>query len=160
LPAGEIRDFLEVLVSTPLLVGLCILLEYAIPHLLFVIPPLWTFSVLLDTYTTWRFYRLEPGRFKVNERNAIYAYFVAKFGFKIGSMLQFMLVEIPSLIVFAALPIPVLYWFITGKQPSLQFSLSAAMTLLLAAHLHASCLNIGFEKRLKRRLWLNQNSFC
>jgi len=63
-----------------------------------------------------------------------------------------MLVEIPSIIVFALLPIPVLYWFITGKQPSVQFSLSAAMTLLLAAHLHASCLNIGFEKRIRRRI--------
>ena len=146
--AGEIRDFLEVLISTPLLVGLCILLEHAIPHLIFVIPPLWISSVLLDVYTTWRFYRLEPERFNVNERNAIYAYLVGKFGFKIGSILQFMLVEVPSLIVFAALPIPVLYQFVTGRQPSLQFSLSAAMTLLIAAHLHAAHLNVEFEKRL------------
>jgi len=152
LHAGEIRDFLEVLVSTPLLVGICILLEYAIPHLLFVIPPLWTFSVLLDIYTTWRFYRLEPERFKVNERNAIYAFLVGKFGFKTGSILQFMLVEIPFLIVFALLPIPVLYWFITGKQPSLQFSLSAAMTLFLAAHLHAAHMNINFERKMRTYL--------
>ena len=103
--AGEIRDFLEVLASTPLLLGLCILLEHVIPHLIFIIPPLWAFSVLLDVYTTWRFYRIEPERFNVNERNTIYAYLVAKFGFKIGSILQFMLVEVPSLIVFAALPI-------------------------------------------------------
>lgn len=150
--AGEIRDFLEVLASTPLLLGLCILLEHAIPHLIFVIPPLWASSVLLDVYTTWRFYRLEPERFNVSERNAIYAYLVAKFGFKAGSILHFMLVEAPSLIVFAALPIPVLYWFITGSQPSPQFSLSAAMILLIAAHLHAAYLNIEFEKRLRRHI--------
>jgi len=152
LHAGEIRDFLEVLALTPLLVGLCILIEHAIPHLIFVIPPLWISSVLLDIYTTWRFYRLEPERFNVNERNAIYAYLVAKFGFKAGSILQFMLVEASSLIVFAALPIPVLYWFITGRQPSPQFSLSAAMTLLIAAHLHAAHINIEFEKGLRRRI--------
>jgi len=81
-----------------------------------VIPPLWISSVLLDVYTTWRFYRLEPERFNVNERNVIYAYLVAKFGFKTGSILQFILVEIPSLIVFALLPIPVFYWFVTGKS--------------------------------------------
>ena len=150
--AGEIRDFLEVLASTPLLLGLCILLEHAIPHLIFMIPPLWISSVLLDVYTTWRFYRLEPERFNVNERNAIYAYLVAKFGFKIGSILQFMLVEAPSLIVFAALPLPVLYQFVTGRQPSPQFSLSAAMTLLIAAHLHAARLNAEYEKRLKRSI--------
>ena len=148
--AEEIRDLLEVLVSTPLLVGLCILLEYAIPHLFFAFPPLWLLSFLLDVYTTWRFYRLNPEKFELNERNPIYARLVAKFGFRAGSILQFMLVEVPVLIVSALLPIPALYWFVAGRQPSLKFSFSAAMTLLLAAHLHASLLlNIRFERKIR-----------
>jgi len=149
LHAAEAREFLGILVSTPLLVGVCAILEHAIPLLLFMIPPLWIFSVLLDIYTTWRFYRLEPEKFEVNERNLIYARLVARFGFKAGSILQFLLVEVPLLIVFALFPIPVLYRFLTEKQPSLQFSLSAAMTLFLAAHFHASHLNVRFEKKNK-----------
>jgi hypothetical protein len=153
---GEIRDFLEVLISTPLIVALCILLEYACPHLLFVIPPLWVFSILLDVYTTWRFYRLEPERFMENERNAIYARLVGRFGFKAGSVLQFVLVEVPFLLIFSFLPIPVLYLFLRGRRPSSAFSLSTGMTLFLAAHLQAARLNIGFERKITPKMGVNK----
>jgi len=152
LHAAEAREFLVILVSTPFLVGVCAILEHAIPHLLFIVSPLWMLSVFLDVYTTWRFYRLKPEKFEVNERNPIYARLVARFGFKAGSILQFVLVEVPLLIFFAFFPIPVLYWYLAGKRSSLQFSLSAAMTLFLAAHFHASRLNIGFEKKNRSRI--------
>jgi len=90
--------------------------------------------------------------FNANERNPLYAYFVAKFGFKAGSLLQFMLVEAPALIILAYLPIPLLYWFITGRQPSLLSSISAAMTLFLAAHIHACLQNMEYEKKMRKRI--------
>jgi len=95
---------------------------------------------------------LDPEGFSKNERNQIYLFFVKRFGFRFGSILQILFVEIPAVLIFAFLPLPVFYWFLTGNQPSIYFSVFASMTLFLAAHIHATMLNLDFARTLASKL--------
>ena len=141
---GDVRGFLWFVIYVPVLVGFCILLEHLFPGLLLIFPPLWISSLLLDLYTTWLFYRVDPGGFWVNERNVVYASLVLRFGFGVGCLLHLILVEVSFLLVSSFLLIPLLYSFLAGRMPTLFFSSLAAMALLSSAHLQAFLVNVRF----------------
>ncbi|MDR2719185.1 MAG: hypothetical protein LBC03_00030, partial [Nitrososphaerota archaeon] len=99
------KELLTLIVATPLFLFLSNLLP--LMRVLFVV--LWIIYLCFDVASTYVFYREDPSQFPNNERNKLFVWFTNKFGFQKATLLFPLLIEIPLLLFFAALPLQILY---------------------------------------------------
>ena len=146
---GETEAFLEVLLAVGIQIPLYIFIFFWIPALSLVAPLAWFSSLLVDFYTTWRFYREDPSRFDNKERNKIFSRLVSKFGFRKATVAFALVAEIPFAALLAALLIPPISSFLAGTVVDPATSLSVSLMVLCSSHIQAATKNLRIE--LKRR---------
>ena len=141
----ELRSLAELLavfaVLPPILVGATTLS----PSVRLLSLPFWLGCLLLDAYSTFRFYMRNPLVFTREERNTVFGWLVKNLGFPLGFLLQLGLVELPVATATAWLMMSRLQNWLFGRVV-VEACLAAALLLIGIAHLHASYRNIRMEK--------------
>ena len=148
---GETEAFLEVLLAVGVQIPLYLVIFFWNPMLSLITPAAWFSSLLLDFYTTWRFYREDPSRFTVEERNRIFSRLVSKFGFKRATMAFALAAEIPFAALLAAILIPPISSFLLGTVADPVASLSVSLMVLSLSHIQAAIKNFRIELKRRRK---------
>ena len=148
---GETEAFLEVLLAVGIQIPLYIFIFFWIPALSPVAPLAWFSSLLLDFYTTWRFYREDSSRFDDKERNKIFSRLVSKFGFEKAIVAFALVAEIPFATLLAAMLIPPISSFLTGTVLDPATSTSVSLMVLSSSHIQAAAKNLRIELKRRKR---------
>jgi hypothetical protein len=135
--------------ALPLLVALT-------PPLITVLPPFWFGNLILDLYTTHRFYNQNPEQFKSMEKNKAFIFFVEKLGFPAAAVAFIALVDVPFTMLLAFALMPPVYTFITGLSGEPYTYLSAALGVTGFTHLQAAIRNLGKETEAQKRKRFNE----
>ena len=129
-----------------------LILLSVIPSFLFlcvVIPPtqvlfvgLWIFCLALDVHSTYEFYIKEPANFAKNERNKLFSALTKRFGFKKAALIFPIAIEIPLLLFFSTLTLPILYTYMFHNAlTNLIVCLAASFGISGIGHLQAAIKN-------------------
>ncbi|MEM2189387.1 MAG: hypothetical protein QXG35_08685 [Nitrososphaerota archaeon] len=126
---------------------LLINLTFCAPNLTFVYPLVWTAGVALDFYTTYRFYRQDPGAFEKNELSGYMRRLYRVFGFRAGLVAFLLLVELPIASLIALLLIPASVRVFSIQQPSFPQCFVSSLAFHGIIHLGAAGWNALLERR-------------
>jgi hypothetical protein len=99
------KELLTLVVVIPIFLFLSGL--FPLIRVLFVV--LWMVYLGFDVASTYVFYLKDPSQFPNNERNKLFVWFTNKVGFKKAALLFPLIIEIPLLLIFAALPLQILH---------------------------------------------------
>ena len=132
------KELLTLVVVVPLFLFLSGLFPLA--RVLFVV--LWFFYLGFDVASTYVFYLKDPSHFPNNERNKLFVWFTNKVGFKKAALLFPLIIEIPLLLLFAALPLHILYVnMFPLASNSLWACFAASLGISAVGHLQAALKN-------------------
>jgi hypothetical protein len=139
-----LQGLLPLLVAIPFFLFLSEIIPQT--HLLFI--AIWLLSLNLDVFTTYRFYRENPFKFHLNERNKIFVYLTKRFGFKEASIIFPVVFEIPLIVFFALLPLQMLFSYVFPNSSTDLFAcLAAGFGIAAIGHLQAAIKNNHYSHK-------------
>jgi hypothetical protein len=149
------KELLTLIVAIPTFLFLSGLFPQT--HLLFM--GLWIFSLSFDVYSTYQFYLENPNQFQNNERNKLFVRFTKKFGFKKAALLFPLIIEIPLLLLFAVLPLQILYVnMFPAATNNLWACFTASFGISAIGHLQAATKNTHYTSNIKNTKIAYDNS--
>ena len=147
------KELLTLIVVIPLFLFLSCL--FPLTRVLFVV--LWVVYLGFDVASTYVFYLEDPSQFSNNERNKLFVWLTNKVGFKKTALLFPLIIEIPLLLIFAVLPLQILYvnmFPLTSNNLWACFATSCGISAI--GHLQAALKNTRYNQNQTQQLALNK----
>lgn len=148
---GEAKELIEILMMVSTLTPIFLFLSVLTPTLRFVFPVFWASCLSLDLYTTWRFYKQDPRRFGLAERNRTFGFLAEKFSFPVAAVAFVTLVEIPFAALLTFILIPPVYTYLCGLNGKPMAYLSVGLAVTGSLHLQAAIRNLKIEMQRKSK---------
>jgi len=148
----SLKELLTLIVAIPLLLFLANLFPQT--HIIFFV--LWMFYLGFDIASTYSFYLEDPSQFQNNERNKLFVWFTKKFSFKKAVLLFPLTIELPLILFFAFLPIPILYAYLFPSIPNnIVTCLAVSFGISSIGHLQAALKNTKLNRNHHKTLHNN-----
>jgi len=120
-------------------------------HILFIF--FWFACLAFDISSTHKFYLENPTKFQTNERNKLFSGFTAKFGFKKAAIIFPIVIELPLLLFFALLSLPILHSYLfPHTSTNIVACITASLGISAIGHLQAATKNTLHNRR-QRHSW-------
>jgi hypothetical protein len=121
---------------------------------------LWVFYLGFDVASTYVFYLEDPSQFPNNERNKLFVWLTNKVGFKKAALLFPLIIEIPLLLIFAVLPLQMLYVnMFPLASNNLWACFATSCGISAVGHLQAALKNTRYNHKTKPNNTTKEHNF-
>lgn len=149
---GFVKAFFELILFSTITIALVLILPQVLLATLHICPMalsfyiiLWVTGLSLDVYSTWRFYKDDPGRFHLREASLVLKRFYRSLGFWRGVAATILLMDGLAVLLLSIVCIPVAAR-VTGVDVGCwSWNVASAMALAGLIHLLGATYNLSVE---------------